>query len=75
MADYRYAPDFDIAPIVIEEEWIDEIRNSLPELPHDKKERFIRNMVYLNMMQECNNPRSWRIFMRKPINTPRILNR
>ncbi len=42
VADYRYAPDFDIAPIVIEEEWIDEIRNSLPELPHDKKERFIR---------------------------------
>lgn len=42
VADYRYAVDSDIAPIKIEEDWIEEIRNNLPELPHHKKERFIK---------------------------------
>ncbi len=41
VADYRFAADGDIAPLVIDQKWIDEIRLSLPELPHDKKERFI----------------------------------
>ncbi len=38
---YRYIPDSDIAPIEIDEEWIEEIESNLPELPHIKKERFI----------------------------------
>lgn len=42
VADYRYAVDADIPPIEIKEEWIEEIRENLPELPHDKKERFIK---------------------------------
>lgn len=42
VADYRYAADGDIAPIKIEEKWIEEIKANLPELPHDKKERFIK---------------------------------
>ena len=41
-ADYRYAVDADIPPIEIKEEWIEEIKENLPELPHDKKERFIK---------------------------------
>ena len=41
-ADYRYAVDADIPPIEIKEEWIKEIKENLPELPHDKKERFIK---------------------------------
>lgn len=41
MADYRYAVDGDILPIEIEDTWIEEIRNYLPELPHAKKQRFI----------------------------------
>ncbi|MFA7412827.1 MAG: Asp-tRNA(Asn)/Glu-tRNA(Gln) amidotransferase subunit GatB, partial [Tissierellaceae bacterium] len=41
-ADYRFAADGDLAAIEIAEEWIGEIRNGLPELPHDKKERFMR---------------------------------
>lgn len=32
-ADYRYLPDPDLPPIVIEESWIREIRNNLPKLP------------------------------------------
>lgn len=41
-ADYRYAVDGDILPIEVSDEWIEDIRNSLPELPHHKKERFIK---------------------------------
>lgn len=39
--DYRYFPDPDLVPLRIEERWVEEIRKSLPELPDEKKERFI----------------------------------
>jgi aspartyl-tRNA(Asn)/glutamyl-tRNA(Gln) amidotransferase subunit B len=38
--DYRYFPDPDLLPLVLEEAWIDEIRASLPELPAARKRRF-----------------------------------
>lgn len=41
-ADYRYAVDGDIPWIEIREEWIEEIKGNLPELPHAKKERFMK---------------------------------
>jgi len=41
--DYRYFPDPDLIPIEVNENWIKEIKNSLPELPTQKKERFIKN--------------------------------
>jgi aspartyl-tRNA(Asn)/glutamyl-tRNA(Gln) amidotransferase subunit B len=31
--DYRYFPDPDLLPLVLEQAWVDEIRRSLPELP------------------------------------------
>jgi len=40
--DYRYFPDPDLVPLRIDEKWIEEIRRSLPELPDEKKERFVR---------------------------------
>ena len=39
--DYRYFPDPDLLPLVIDEEWIEKIRASLPELPAARKSRFI----------------------------------
>jgi aspartyl-tRNA(Asn)/glutamyl-tRNA(Gln) amidotransferase subunit B len=39
--DYRYFPDPDLLPLVIEEAWIEDIRRSLPELPDDKRKRFV----------------------------------
>lgn len=39
--DYRYFPDPDLLPLVLEEKWIEEIRASLPELPDAKKKRFV----------------------------------
>jgi aspartyl-tRNA(Asn)/glutamyl-tRNA(Gln) amidotransferase subunit B len=39
--DYRYFPDPDLVPLVIEPAWIEEIRRSLPELPETKRKRFV----------------------------------
>ena len=39
--DYRYFPEPDLVPIVVEKEWIDEIKASLPELPDIKRDRFV----------------------------------
>ena len=39
--DYRYFPDPDLPPMVLEQSFIDEIKTSLPELPEAKKQRFI----------------------------------
>jgi aspartyl-tRNA(Asn)/glutamyl-tRNA(Gln) amidotransferase subunit B len=38
--DYRYFPCPDLVPIKISEEWIEEVRASLPELPDERKARF-----------------------------------
>ena len=39
--DYRYFPDPDLLPLEITEEYVDAIRETLPELPDDKKARFV----------------------------------
>lgn len=39
--DYRYFPDPDLPPIVISDEFVESIRNSLPELPYEKYKRFV----------------------------------
>lgn len=39
--DYRYFPCPDLVPIEISEDWIDEVRSTLPELPDQRKSRFI----------------------------------
>ncbi len=41
--DYRYFPDPDLVPMVISREWVEEIRQTLPELPDARKERYIRD--------------------------------
>ena len=39
--DYRYFPDPDLLPLAIDEQWIEKIRSSLPELPEERKKRFV----------------------------------
>ena len=41
--DYRYFPDPDLLPLVLEQGWIDGLRAGLPELPDAKKARFMRD--------------------------------
>jgi aspartyl-tRNA(Asn)/glutamyl-tRNA(Gln) amidotransferase subunit B len=41
--DYRYFPDPDLLPLVLDEAWVNEIEAGLPELPDDKKARFMRD--------------------------------
>jgi aspartyl-tRNA(Asn)/glutamyl-tRNA(Gln) amidotransferase subunit B len=40
--DYRYFPDPDLLPLVIDDHWIREIRENLPELPEEKRKRFMK---------------------------------
>jgi len=41
--DYRYFPDPDLLPLVLTQDYVDRIAADLPELPDDKKDRFIRD--------------------------------
>ncbi|MGC9420515.1 MAG: Asp-tRNA(Asn)/Glu-tRNA(Gln) amidotransferase subunit GatB, partial [Rhodovulum sp.] len=41
--DYRYFPCPDLLPLEIEQAWVDDIKASLPELPDEKKARFVKD--------------------------------
>ncbi|MEX2143013.1 MAG: Asp-tRNA(Asn)/Glu-tRNA(Gln) amidotransferase subunit GatB [Anaerolineales bacterium] len=41
--DYRYFPEPDLPPLVVDQIWVDEIRAGLRELPHAKQSRFVRD--------------------------------
>ena len=41
-ADYRYFPDPDLPPLVIDPEWVAQVRATLPELPRALAERLVR---------------------------------
>jgi len=43
--DYRYFPDPDLLPLVVERAWIDEIARAVPELPHIRAERYQRDFA------------------------------
>ena len=40
--DYRYFPDPDLVPVVIDKPWVEEIKKTIPELPEQKRERFTK---------------------------------
>src|SRR5699024_6843067 len=50
--DYRFLPDPDLMPIVIEKEMIENIRKKLPELPDDRKSRYIKDYDLSNYDSE-----------------------
>ncbi len=41
--DYRYFPDPDLPPLVLDAKWVEDIRKSLPELPDAKKARLMKD--------------------------------
>src|SRR5699024_8421578 len=42
--DYRYFPDPDLPPLIIEEQWINSIREKMPELPASMRQRFQQDL-------------------------------
>ncbi len=40
--DYRYFPEPDLVPIVVDKKWVEELKNSLPEMPDIKAERYVK---------------------------------
>ena len=40
--DYRYFPEPDLPPVEVSDEWVEEIRQSLPELPEARRQRFVK---------------------------------
>jgi len=40
--DYRYFPEPDLVPVYVDELWIEEIKRTLPELPMERRDRFIK---------------------------------
>ncbi|GFO68635.1 aspartyl/glutamyl-tRNA(Asn/Gln) amidotransferase subunit B [Geomonas limicola] len=42
--DYRYFPDPDLVPVIVDQAWIDQVRESLPELPDAKRARFTADL-------------------------------
>ncbi|HEY8370292.1 MAG TPA: Asp-tRNA(Asn)/Glu-tRNA(Gln) amidotransferase subunit GatB [Thermodesulfobacteriota bacterium] len=41
--DYRYFPDPDLLPLEVSAAWIEEVRRAMPELPDEKRDRFVRD--------------------------------
>ena len=44
-ADYRYFPEPDLPPIVVDGDWLNRIKSSMPELPADKYQRYVKGGV------------------------------
>jgi aspartyl-tRNA(Asn)/glutamyl-tRNA(Gln) amidotransferase subunit B len=40
--DYRYFPDPDLVPLIVDDEWINSVNKTMPELPHEKVVRFMK---------------------------------
>ncbi len=41
--DYRYFPEPDLPPLVVDAAWVDSVRATLPELPVEKRKRFVKD--------------------------------
>jgi aspartyl-tRNA(Asn)/glutamyl-tRNA(Gln) amidotransferase subunit B len=44
--DYRYFPEPDLSPVYVNDEWIEDIRKLLPELPDARKQRFMESFGF-----------------------------
>lgn len=42
--DYRYFPDPDLLPLRLTQAWVDDLRQTLPELPDAKRDRYIKEL-------------------------------
>lgn len=42
--DYRYFPDPDLAPVIVDSIWVEEIRRTLPEMPDERRRRYVAEL-------------------------------
>ncbi len=42
--DYRYFPEPDLPPLILEEAWVESLRSGLPELPEARRQRFMHDL-------------------------------
>jgi aspartyl-tRNA(Asn)/glutamyl-tRNA(Gln) amidotransferase subunit B len=42
--DYRYFPEPDLSPLLVDPSWVTSLREGLPELPHDRRRRFVETL-------------------------------
>jgi aspartyl-tRNA(Asn)/glutamyl-tRNA(Gln) amidotransferase subunit B len=42
--DYRYFPDPDLVPVIIDSTWVEEIRRTLPEMPDERRRRYVAEL-------------------------------
>ncbi len=49
--DYRYFPEPDLVPIIISDEWLDEIKKNQPEFRDENSRDILKNTNFLNMMR------------------------
>lgn len=42
--DYRYFPEPDLLPVIIDKDWVDSVEKNLPELPQARRERYINEL-------------------------------
>ncbi|MFW2373281.1 MAG: Asp-tRNA(Asn)/Glu-tRNA(Gln) amidotransferase subunit GatB [Gammaproteobacteria bacterium] len=43
--DYRYFPDPDLLPVILDDAFLEQIRSTLPELPDEKRQRFVSELA------------------------------
>jgi aspartyl-tRNA(Asn)/glutamyl-tRNA(Gln) amidotransferase subunit B len=43
--DYRYFPDPDLVPLIVDEHWIESVAREMPELPEQKQARFVEQFL------------------------------
>jgi aspartyl-tRNA(Asn)/glutamyl-tRNA(Gln) amidotransferase subunit B len=46
--DYRYFPEPDLIPLMLKQEYVDQLRDSLPELPHERYQRYTKPLGLTN---------------------------
>jgi aspartyl-tRNA(Asn)/glutamyl-tRNA(Gln) amidotransferase subunit B len=64
--DYRYFPEPDLLPLIITEEWKEEARRSLPELPDARRQRFINEYGLSDYdASQLTNSRPWADYFEK----------
>ena len=51
--DYRYFPDPDLLPLEFDAAYVEELKKNLPELPDEKKVRFMREFSLSAYDAEC----------------------